>query len=83
MYLARSVALGPLRSSETQVSVLRLRAPGMRSRVGVSMGGASYGADTTTGRLSPPKLEVVHLLRGAFRLTVPSASAALITFGRG
>lgn len=61
-------------------SVEALTAPGLRSRTGVELGGASFAPGTTTGRL--PRSRTVGLTvsgRGHVTDTVPADSAVLIT----
>ena len=45
------------------------------------LGGRTFGAATGTGRLLSPAADWVTARRGSYRLTVPAASAALLTFG--
>jgi hypothetical protein len=58
----------------------RLRAPRVTSKTGVTLGGQSFGAQTTTGRLTGPG---VHLTvaphAGSYLVRVPAASAAMLT----
>jgi Glycosyl hydrolase family 79 C-terminal beta domain len=63
-----------------KATVERLRAPGVDAHDGVTLGGQSYGASTTTGRLAgAPERPTVATRRGAYVVTVPAASAALLT----
>jgi hypothetical protein len=48
---------------------------------GVSLGGASFGADTATGVLPPPKPQAVVARAGVYGVTIPAGSAALLTVG--
>jgi hypothetical protein len=58
----------------------RLLAPSLRARSGVTLAGQSFGAATTTGRLGgSPRVTAVNPRRGAFRVSLPAASAALLT----
>ena len=60
----------------------RLEAPSVHSTLGVSIGGQTFGSDTTTGRLPGP----AHTTRlvasaGTYRVSLPAASAAMLTTG--
>jgi hypothetical protein len=58
----------------------RLEAPSVDARNGVTLGGQSYGAATTTGRLAgTPDRAPVKTQRGAYVVTMPPMSAALLT----
>jgi Glycosyl hydrolase family 79 C-terminal beta domain len=46
----------------------------------VTLGGHSYGASTSTGRLAAPTLESVRRRGRGYPVSVPRGSAALITF---
>jgi len=58
----------------------RLRGPRLSSTSGITLGGQSFGAETTTGRLagraSIDKLKAGH---GRYEFTLPAESAALLT----
>jgi hypothetical protein len=59
----------------------QLRAPRLRSQLGVSFGGQSFGPSSDTGTLSgTPQLLSVSSQRGYYVVRVPSASAAMISF---
>jgi Glycosyl hydrolase family 79 C-terminal beta domain len=58
----------------------RLSAPSVSATAGVSLGGRSFGAVTTSGLLRPPVNDPVRARRGAFHVAVPAASAAVLTF---
>jgi glycosyl hydrolase family 79 len=62
-------------------TVERMLAPGVGATDGVTIGARTYGATTTTGRLRPPKLAPAHLASGRVTISVPRASAALVTAG--
>jgi hypothetical protein len=59
----------------------RLRAPTLASTTGVTLGGQSFGTDTTTGLLAGrsqiAKLTARH---GQYLFTLPAESAALVTY---
>ncbi len=57
----------------------RLEAPAVDSTDGVSLGGQSFGDDTTTGALPSPHTETVSPVLGSYTVTLPPASAALLT----
>jgi hypothetical protein len=56
-----------------------LRAPSLAAGSGVTLGGRSFGAATATGVLPPPRLETVASVGGSYSITLPAASAALLT----
>jgi hypothetical protein len=58
----------------------RLSAPGVSATGGLSLGGRGFGAVTTTGRLRPPVDDPLRAHGGAFHVSVPAASAAVVTF---
>ena len=57
----------------------RLSAPSVNSTDGVTLGGQSFGDDTTTGALGAPQTETVSPLLGSYTVTLPAGSAALLT----
>jgi hypothetical protein len=58
----------------------RLQAPSVRSTSGVSLGGQSFGSDTTTGLLAGPRqLPTVAPVAGRYTVTLPGYSAAMLT----
>lgn len=60
----------------------RLQAPGIRSTSGVTIGGRTFGSETTTGRLSGrAHLDKLAASAGTFQVRLPAASAALLTYG--
>jgi hypothetical protein len=66
------------------VTVARMQAPGLAATSGVTLGGRSYGHSTISGRLGAMRVTRVRPdARGDVTVTVPGASAALITFGAG
>ncbi len=61
-------------------TVERLQAPSLSARAGVTLGGQSFGASTTTGLLSGPRTTfTIAGTTGGYVLRVPPASAALLT----
>jgi hypothetical protein len=57
----------------------RLQAPSVDATSGVTLGGQSFGSATRTGTLGPPHTETVIPLAGTYVITVPAASAAMLT----
>jgi hypothetical protein len=47
----------------------------------VTLGARSYGAETRTGQLPPAEVAPATAARGRLTLSVPRASAALVTVG--
>jgi hypothetical protein len=61
-------------------TVSRLLAPGPAARGGVSLGGQSFGTRTYSGRLTGrARVGVIHTGPRGFTVTVPAASAAVVT----
>jgi hypothetical protein len=58
----------------------RLLAPSPSATSGITIGGRTFGPLTRTGRLQPPVPDPVTLHGGAYRVTLRSASAAVLTF---
>jgi hypothetical protein len=58
----------------------RLSGPSVSATSGLSLGGRSFGAVTTSGLLRPPLSDPVRVRGGAFHVSVPAASAAMLTF---
>lgn len=64
----------------SQAQLERLQAPSASSTDGVTLGGQSYGDETTTGTFpGPPQTEPVAPVLGTYTITMPAASAALLT----
>jgi hypothetical protein len=64
--------------------VEQLRAPSVRSAGGVTIGGQTFGAATSTGVLAGPAAhQTVASSRGGYPLTVPPASATMLTIPAG
>ncbi len=65
-------------------SLIRLRASGAGATSGVTLGGQSFGAETTTGALSGPQTTTtVTPSGGQYVVKMPAASAALLTLSGG
>jgi hypothetical protein len=58
----------------------RLQASSASATDDIHLGGRTFGAATTTGRLRPSVRDPVSVRGGAYRVTLPAASAALLTF---
>jgi hypothetical protein len=68
----------------TSASLERLTAPSAWAKDDVALGGQSFGAWTGTGDLSVPRLDPVPARGpGRYRVTLPAASAAMLTVGPG
>jgi hypothetical protein len=64
--------------------VEQLRAPSVHATDGVTLGGQTFGALTATGVLAGPAAHrTVTVSRGAYPLTVPAASATMLTIPAG
>ncbi|MGA9859960.1 MAG: glycosyl hydrolase family 79 C-terminal domain-containing protein [Solirubrobacteraceae bacterium] len=79
---AHDVAVG-VPGATTPASVEALTAPAVNSTDGVSLGGQSYGDETTTGTLGPPSTTPVAPVGGTYTVSMPPGSAALLTIGGG
>jgi hypothetical protein len=62
-------------------SLERLRAASVSATSGVTLGGRTFGAATGTGALAPPVPQSVAPRGGAYSVTLPAGSAALLTLG--
>ncbi|HET9123438.1 MAG TPA: glycosyl hydrolase family 79 C-terminal domain-containing protein [Solirubrobacteraceae bacterium] len=62
----------------TAASIERLRAPGAAATTGITIGGRHFGA-TRTGTPPPPRLRALDPRGAVSTLSVPAASAALLT----
>ena len=61
----------------------RLRAPSLDATSGVTLGGRSFGAATDTGRLAGPvRGGTARPAEGHYLVSVPAASAVMLTLGR-
>ena len=62
----------------------RLQAPSASSKSGMTLGGQSFGAETTTGTLQgSPKTEPVIPVLGNYTVSLPAASAAMLSSSNG
>jgi hypothetical protein len=67
---------GPARGAALKT----LEAPAVNATSGVTLGGQSFGPETTTGTLpGPPQTTPVAPGPGGYTIRVPAASAALLT----
>jgi hypothetical protein len=62
-----------------QASLDSLRAPKVSSTTGVTLGGQSFGNQTSSGTLGAPKTQPVLSVAGSYTVPVPAASAVLLT----
>jgi hypothetical protein len=58
----------------------QLTAPSASATDDITLGGRSFGTATSTGLLPPPISDPVRARGGAYRVTLPAASAAVLTF---
>jgi hypothetical protein len=63
----------------TPGTVESLQAPGITATSGVTLGGQTFGAETTTGTLPPAATTPVVPAAGVYTVPVPPGSAALLT----
>lgn len=66
-----------------QASIERLQAASAYATGGVTLGGESFGARTDTGMLAAPQPTVLAPRSGTYAVTLPAASAALMTLPPG
>ena len=65
-------------------TVEQLRAPGMQARRGVTIGGQTFGATTSTGELTGRATSpTLAPTRGTYVVRVPGASATMLTLSSG
>lgn len=60
-------------------TIERLQAPSATSNTGVTLGGQTFATDTETGSLAPATDDSVQKQGGRYLVTMPAASAALLT----
>jgi hypothetical protein len=56
-----------------------LQAPSVSSTTGVTLGGQTFGNETTSGSLPPPRTVPALSVGGYYSVNVPAASAVLLT----
>jgi hypothetical protein len=80
---ARVLVRNPAGYGRLPATIERLRAPGgAYATSGVTLGGRSFGV-TTTGVLQAPITQRVRRRSGTYAVTLPPASAALLTLTKG
>jgi hypothetical protein len=75
---ARVLVRNPPRYGQRPATIERLRAPSAYATKGVTLGGRSFG-HTATGVLAAPAVQRVRRRGGVYPVTLPAASAALLT----
>jgi len=71
-----------VRGGGASATVERLLAPSLRARTRVTIGGQSFPSSSTAAVPSgQPEIERIARWRGAYRVMLPGASAALLTIG--
>lgn len=78
---ARVLVRSPARYGRLIGTIERLRAPSAFATSGVTLGGRRFG-HTRTGVLAAPRLQPIRRHGGVYAVTLPAASAALLTIGR-
>ena len=64
-------------------SLLRLRAPSLRSRYGLSLGGVTWDGSTDGNPLGMPESEQVAYNSGSYMVTLPALDAVIVTLAPG
>jgi hypothetical protein len=64
-------------------SLETLQAPSVSATDGVTLGGQSFGDETTTGTLPQPSTTSLAPIAGTYTVPLPAGSAALLTIGGG
>jgi hypothetical protein len=77
----KTVSVGLPAGAGKSATVERLLAPSVAAKGGVTLGGRTYGATTQTGRLRAPEVSPASITQGRVTLSMPRASAALVTAG--
>ena len=79
---AETVELPAPPGAHGTVTVERLTAPNLRATGHVTLGGRGYGRETDRGTLRAPRVQPPgRAPNGDYVITVPGASAAMVTFG--
>jgi hypothetical protein len=77
---AETVTVRPPARTQAGATLERMQAPSVESSSGVTLGGRTYGPSTATGQLAPAITRALTPnAHGNYRITVPAASAALVT----
>ena len=82
----RTVAdsVGPCTVSSSHATVERLRAPSVYSPTGVTLAGQTFGTSTGSGRVGgEPHAISLGKVAGGYVVSLPAASAALVTIAAG
>jgi hypothetical protein len=78
---AERVTLRPPSGTPAGATLERLQAPSVNARSGVTLGGQTYGPETSTGQLAPAiSRALTPNVHGGYTIVVPAGSAALVTF---
>jgi hypothetical protein len=64
-------------------SLETLQAPSVSATDGVTLGGQTFGDETTTGTLPTPTTTPLAPVAGTYTVPLPAGSAALLTIGGG
>jgi hypothetical protein len=56
-----------------------LTAPSAAATSGVTLGGQTFGGETHTGLLGPPQSVPIAAVTGAYTISLPPASAVMLT----
>ncbi len=75
----RQVTLQVPGAGSTPASLEWLLAPRVTATSGVTLGSRGFGAATTTGTLAPAQTQAISASGGAYSITLPPASAVLLT----
>jgi hypothetical protein len=77
----RTVTIRPPAGMAPAPTLERMQAPSVHATHGVTLGGRTYGQRTYTGALAQPRTQQLAPTRsGVYRISIPSGSAALVTF---
>jgi hypothetical protein len=79
---ARVLVRNPPGYGRRSGTIERLRAPSAYATGGVTLGGRGFGR-TTTGVAPPPRIQRIRRRGGVYAVTLPAASAALLTLDPG